>query len=471
MLLAVVFVVITIAVLAIVTLPMIRGARAAPERAQYDRAVYRDQINELERDVVRGLIGEREARAARLEIQRRMLASDAAAKPLPARRAPTRVLALVLCLLVVCVSAGLYLRLGSPGVPDEPFASRVIPHAATAANDGQHDVQKAAAALAEKLAKDPTNKERWLLYARTTAELGDWQKSVDAYHHVIELGETGPDTMSAYGEMLVMADAGMVTPAAHDAFAATLAKQPKNDVARFYLALGDAQAGEPRKAIDAWLALAAEAPDGSAMREEVVRRITETAKNAGLPMPTLPPAAPAQAVAGPAAGGPRVGPEGDADAEAAVAKLPPAQQSEVIRGMVTQLAAKLEAQPNDVDGWLRLGRSYGVLGEADKSAAAFERAAKLKPDDTSITLQEAQALLENQRPNTPVPPRAVELLHRIEATQPDQPEVLWYLGAAAAQDGRVDVAERYWQRLLPLLPADGPDQKLVREALDSLKAK
>jgi cytochrome c-type biogenesis protein CcmH len=466
MLLAVVFAVITIAVLAVVILPMIRGARIAPERAQYDRAVYRDQINELERDVARGLIGEREAQAARVEIQRRMLASDAASAPLPARRAPSRALALVLCLLVVCASAGLYLRLGSPGVPDEPYASRVIPHQATAANDAQHDVQKAAAALAEKLKNNPSDKEGWLLYARTMAELSDWQKSVDAYHHVIELGENGPDTMSAFGEMLVMADDGMVTPAAHDAFAATLAKQPKNDVARFYLALGDEQAGEPQKAIDAWLALAAEAPDGSAMREEVVRRITEAAKNAGLPMPALPPPAPAQAAAAePAAGGQ------DADADAAVANLPPAQQSEVIRGMVTQLAAKLEAQPNDVDGWLRLGRSYGVLGDAEKSAAAFEHAAKLKPDDASITLQEAQALLENRTPDAPLPPRAVELLHRIEATQPDQPEVLWYLGVAAAQDHRGDEAERYWQRLLPLLPADGPDQKLVREALDALKAK
>jgi cytochrome c-type biogenesis protein CcmH len=448
MLLAAVLAAITVAVLAAVFAPMLTGARAAPERAQYDRAVYRDQLSELDRDVARGLIGEREAQAARLEIQRRMLASAAGAAPPPARRAPSRVLALVLGVLVACGSGGLYLLLGSPAVPDEPFAARVIP-SATATDADQHEVRQAAAALAENLKKNPSNKEGWLLYARTTAELGDWQSSADAYHHAIDLGETGPEVMGPYGEVLVMGADGMVTPAAHDAFAATLAKAPKDPVARFYLALANAQAGEPRRAIDAWLALAAEAPDGSAMREEVVRRITSTAKLAGLPMPTLPPPAPAEAVA----------------------NLPPEQQRDAIRGMVAQLAAKLEANPNDLDGWLRLGRSYGVLGEADKSAAAYERAARLKPDDMSIPLQEVQALLENRTPDAPMPPNALELLHRIEATQPDQPEVLWYLGAAAAQRHHLDEAERYWERLLPLLPADGPDQKMVKEALSALKGR
>ena len=139
--------------------------------------------------------------------------------------------------------------------------------------------------------------------------------------------------------------------------------------------------------------------------------------------------------------------------------------------MVAQLAAKLQADPNDVDGWLRLGRSYSVLGDAEKSADAYDHAAKLNPSDASIPLQEAEALLENRAPGTPVPPRAVALLHRVEASEPDQPEVLWYLGAAAAQDHRVEEAERYWQRLLPLLPADSADRKTVRDPHHALGAK
>jgi cytochrome c-type biogenesis protein CcmH len=464
MLLGVVLALITLAVLAVIALPLVRGARVAPDRAQFDRAVYRDQMNELERDVARGLIGEREARSARVEIQRRMLASANDAGARPSRRAPSPGLALALCALMATGAIGLYMRLGSPGLPDEPYASRVLPGAEAQA--GQHNVHEAAAALAARLETDPNNREGWLLYARTMATLNDWAQSLGAYKHAIALGADGPDVMSSYGEMLVLTAGGIVTPAAHDAFAAALAKDPNDDVSRFYLALADAQAGEPHRAIDAWLKLAAEAEEGSPMRDEVVKRITETAKSAGLPMPTLPPAAPARtAQAQSGARGP------SDDAADAVANLPPEQRDQMIRGMVEKLAAQLKANPNDVDGWMRLGRSYGVLGDADKSADAFDHAAKLKPDDVSIPLQEARAILETRKPEAPVPPLVVALLHKVEAVQPDEPEVLWYLGAAAAQDDHKDEAERYWQRLLPLLPADGEDHKMVQQALGSLKGK
>jgi cytochrome c-type biogenesis protein CcmH len=58
-----------------------------------------------------------------------------------------------------------------------------------------------------------------------------------------------------------------------------------------------------------------------------------------------------------------------------------AQQDQMIRGMVARLAAKLQQDGSDVDGWLRLLRSYMVLGEADKArAAAAEARNALKGD-------------------------------------------------------------------------------------------
>ena len=62
----------------------------------------------------------------------------------------------------------------------------------------------------------------------------------------------------------------------------------------------------------------------------------------------------------------------------------------------------------------------------------------------------------------------VTLLKQVEAVSPDRPEVLWYLGVVAARNGRRDEAKRDWQRLLPLLPADGEDHKTVVEALKTL---
>ena len=75
----------------------------------------------------------------------------------------------------------------------------------------------------------------------------------------------------------------------------------------------------------------------------------------------------------------------------AAAQMPEGQRKDMIRGMVAQLAARLQTTPDDLEGWLRLARSYAVLDEPDKSVDAYEHAVKLKTDDISIKLQEVQA--------------------------------------------------------------------------------
>jgi cytochrome c-type biogenesis protein CcmH len=64
---------------------------------------------------------------------------------------------------------------------------------------------------------------------------------------------------------------------------------------------------------------------------------------------------------------------------AAAAAMAPEDRSAMIRSMVQRLADRLEREPGDVDGWLRLGRAYGVLGEQQKSLDAYRRAAEADP--------------------------------------------------------------------------------------------
>ena len=155
-------------------------------------------------------------------------------------------------------------------------------------------MRQAAEQLEQKLHADPTNGEGWVLYARTESMLGDWQKAGAAYRQAIDVGQKGPDVFAGYGEMLVLAADGIVSPAAHDAFAEALAADPKNDVARYYLALADQQAGEEHRAIERWLALAADIPDDSPMRESIARGIAEAAKAGGIAAPPLPKGTPPQ---------------------------------------------------------------------------------------------------------------------------------------------------------------------------------
>jgi cytochrome c-type biogenesis protein CcmH len=77
----------------------------------------------------------------------------------------------------------------------------------------------------------------------------------------------------------------------------------------------------------------------------------------------------------------------------------------MINAMVERLAARLEKQPNDVDGWVRLGRSYMVLNQPDKAREAYLRANKLKPDDAAIgrALAETTAAAATAESRTVVP--------------------------------------------------------------------
>jgi cytochrome c-type biogenesis protein CcmH len=454
MLLAIALAAMTVVVVVTVILPLMKGARPAPERAQFDRAVYRDQLRELERDQARGLIDAGEAATARLEIERRLLATEARDEPAAAASGSNAALAVALALLVPAAAALAYLALGSPGVPDQPYGERAAERALVAAN-GHTDMEKSAATLEERLKANPDSDTDWLLLARTEAALRHWQKSAQAYRQAMRLTRNRPDVAAAYGEMLVMAADGIVTPRAGEIFTAALARDSGNVAARYYLALAQAQAGESAAAIAAWQKLASEQPADSSLRTELRTRIEDAARQAGLPTPPLAP--------------PAAGPSETQIAD--MAKMPPEQRQQMIRSMVAGLAAKLEAQPDDLEGWLRLGRAYGVLGESEKAIAAYEHAAKLKPDDPQILLAEADALLPDRNPQTPVPPRVVTLLKQVETLDAKQPVALWYLGLAAAQQRNFAEASSYWQRLLAVLPPGSDQHQAVAEALQAIKEK
>ncbi|WP_255542671.1 c-type cytochrome biogenesis protein CcmI [Azospirillum sp. INR13] len=118
--------VLTAAVLLFIVPPLLRSGAAAPDRDAFDREVYRDQLDELERDRARGLINDAQAEAAKAEIARRMLATEeksgSAATPATPRSA--RVLAVLLALMLPLGALSVYGLYGRPDLPAQPLASR-----------------------------------------------------------------------------------------------------------------------------------------------------------------------------------------------------------------------------------------------------------------------------------------------------------------------------------------------------------
>ncbi len=450
--------------------PLLRGARLPVGRNQFDRAVYRDQLDEIDRDLARGVLDAGEADAARLEVQRRLLGVRGEDRVFASPgRSP--VIAGITATLVSIGAGGLYLWLGAPTLPDMPF---LVAQAQAASSDpalegpkppSHGDFRAAAQKLRDKLTAEPNNAEGWELYARTESRIGEYQRATDAYARALQLGRKTQTVYDGYGEMQVLGAQGIVLPAAKDAFAQALRMAPGDVIARFYLALADSQAGEAHKAVDAWISLAADLPGDDEMREELANRIAAAAKSGGFEAPGLPPGQNAPVATAAATGAPS-----EAQMKAA-ATMSDADRDKMIASMVDQLAARLAASPGDLEGWLKLANAYVVQGKTDKAVEAFDHAAALKPGDPTIRLEAVAALIAPLQPADPIPPKAVTLLHEVSASAPDAPEVLWYLGVVDAREGRKNQARQNWTHLLGDLEDGSADKKMVQAALGSLDDK
>ena len=459
--------------------PLLRASRTNFQRGQFDRAVYRDQLSEIDRDLARGVLEAGEADAARLEVQRRLLAVRAdAAQTTQTSRSPR--LAVATALLVAGSAGGLYVALGAPALEDMPHViaaaqaqtvaqaaapSAASPHDAaapvSAKPDNHGDYRAAADKLRQKLQSEPNNAEGWELYAHTESRIGDYQRATDAYRRAIDLGRKTPSAFNGLGEMLVLGADGIVLPPAKDASQQALRLEPKSGIARFYLALADSQAGEARKAVDAWIGLAADLPTDDDMRDQIERRIADAARSGGFEAPKMPAGKTAAEIQA-AAGGPT------AEQISASANLSPAERDKMINSMIDQLATRLAKEPNDTDGWLKLANAYAVQGQTDKAVDAYDHAARLKPNDPTIKLDAVATMIEPLNATDAIPPKAVTLLHEVAAVAPDSPEVLWYLGIVDAREGRPEQARQNWTKLLGDLQDGSQDKQMVQKAIDQL---
>src|SRR5690606_6039406 len=239
--------------------------------------------------------------------------------------------------------------------------------------------------------------------------------------------------------------------------------------ARFYRGLALLQRGEQQDALDVWVGLIEGAPADAPWLPDLRQRAAALAGELGLdPEQVLPPERPvgtAQAEDG--ASAPR-GPTAE-EMQAAEA-MSPEEREEMIRGMVEGLAARLEQQPDDVEGWRMLGRSFAALGEQAKSAEAYGQVAWRLPDDVTAQVDYASALLAQESVDQPPSAEAIAQLQRVLALDHDNPIALFHLGRAAAARGDTAGAAEHWRRLLARMPADAPVRSDLERMIENLQA-
>ncbi|AGB47250.1 cytochrome c-type biogenesis protein CcmI [Mesorhizobium australicum WSM2073] len=334
-----------------VLLPLAGASKGASSSGDHDLEVYRDQLSELDRDAGRGLIGPAEAAEARAEIARRILRlgnADMAAKASGRSSGTVRLVATVAVLAVPLVSWGLYSQIGSPDLPSQPLSERL------AKNPADSSVDELVARAEAHLAANPSDGRGWDVLAPVYLRMQRFADAAAAYRNAIRLDGDSAVRQAGLGEAIAGAAGGIVSADAQDAFEAALKLDPANAKAGFYLAMALAQEGRGKEAAAAWQAMLGTLPPDSPWRGAVEQAL---AKSGG------PEVASGTTVKGPDAA--------DVDAASSMSQQ---DREAMINTMVAGLDDKLRQNPRDPEGWMRLVRSYVVLGKADQARDALGRA-------------------------------------------------------------------------------------------------
>ncbi len=336
----------TAAALLAVAWPLARSRAQAPGAS--DLAVYRDQLEEIERDRADGRIGHDEFEAARAEVSRRLL--GAAGAPSAATAAPPRrwlrVGALAGAIIAVpLIAVSFYEELGSPSLPGEPLVSR-------SGADGQaNSIAALIARIEQHLEANPNDGRGWEVIAPVYLRLERYDDAVKARRNALNLLGATAQREFDLGAALAMAAGGVVTVDSKAAFEQAVAIEPGNAQAMFFLGVAAEQDGNEAEATRIWRDLVAKAPPDAPWLPIVRDRLARVAgpDNERPPGPTPDDVAAAQGMA-------------------------PEARGQFIRTMVERLASRLHENGSDVDGWLRLLRAYMVMGDRDKARLAVSEA-------------------------------------------------------------------------------------------------
>lgn len=336
------------------------AGRPRPDSAaDHDIEVYRDQFQELERDAARGLIGAAEAEEAKAEIGRRILRIADAPGEKTATSTPGRTGRLVgaaAVLAVPIVAWGLYATVGSPSLPGQPLSARLEK------NPAESTLDELVARAEAHLASNPEDGRGWDVLAPIYLRGGRFANSATAYRNTMRLLGESPDRLAGLGEALTGAAGGLVTAEARAAFDQATALAPDNPKSRFFLATALAQEGRLEGAASAWRAMLDHLPADSPWREATQEAIAEADRRMA------------------AGSAPAPGPTED-DVQAA-ASMSAGDRAAMIKSMVSRLDAKLRQDPNDPEGWMKLVRSYAMLGKTDQARDALARGVKAMGDDS-----------------------------------------------------------------------------------------
>ena len=358
--------------------PLLRNRGTGEPAAAFDLRVYRDQLQEVDRDLERGVIAPEDAARLRTEIGRKVLDADRRLSQDTAGKAGGRgLLAMGVLALLFVGAVALYLREGQPGRDDLPIAQRIAnarqiyesrPSQAEAearapapvTPEVPEDFAALIQQLREAVARNPDDPQGLALLATNEIRLGNLSAAREAQQRLVELrgDDASADELVRLSALMIEAASGLITPEAEEMLARALTREPTHPQARYLLGMLQLQNDRPDRAFPIWRSLLEEGPEDAPWIAPIRTAISDLAWLAGQP-DYVPPV-------------PMPGP--DAEAMAAAEDMTPEERQQMVAGMVSQLESRLASQGGTPEEWARLISSLVVIGNADHAREIWTEA-------------------------------------------------------------------------------------------------
>jgi len=355
-----------------------------------------------------------------------------------------------LCLFLL--SSILYYELGSPFIDVNKLymaKEKLIKKTIIQEKNKKEDL-KIFEELVYKSKENPNNINILLDLAATASRINKIDIEISTLTKILSI-KSSPKLKSLLAQAIVRKADGQVTPKAQILINQALSENSTDPGANFLNGLLQSQIGNEKKAFEIWTKLYRSTSTNDAWEKDLVINIRSAAKNLGISDKVL-------------NNNLKKKLKTNSPIANEILNLNEKDQKIRINQMVEQLASRLTKNKNDLDGWIKLYKSYKVLNYQDKAINALRTATKISPENLNLK----QILLKELLPPEKEPIFSAEieqLVNEILANEPKNINALFFRGLRAFKEGENKIAIENWTLLLDQIP---PGSQMALELLKKI---
>ena len=355
-----------------------------------------------------------------------------------------------LCLFLL--SSILYYELGSPFIDVNKLymaKEKLIKKTIIQEKNKKEDL-KIFEELVYKSKENPNNINILLDLAATASRINKIDIEISTLTKILSI-KSSPKLKSLLAQAIVRKADGQVTSKAQILINQALSENSTDPGANFLNGLLQSQIGNEKKAFEIWTKLYRNTSTNDAWEKDLVINIRSAAKNLGISDKVL-------------NNNLKKKLKTNSPIANEILNLNEKDQKIRINQMVEQLASRLTKNKNDLDGWIKLYKSYKVLNYQDKAINALRTATKISPENLNLK----QILLKELLPPEKEPIFSAEieqLVNEILGNEPKNINALFFRGLRAFKEGENKIAIENWTLLLDQIP---PGSQMALELLKKI---